>query len=142
MSLLTVGITVNAQVNENKKPRGEKFESLTTEQKIEMQVKKMTKDLDLNENQVKDIKILVADEVEKREKRKAVIEESKEQNRRERLSIMKEEQAAIETQMKKILTTEQFEKWQKIREERKANIKEKMAERRGKEELKELPETK
>jgi len=142
LSLLAVGITAFAQENENKRPRGEKFESLTTEQKVEMQVKKMAKDLDLKENQVKEVRILVTEEVEKREKRRAEMEAAKEQDRKEKFAKMKEEQAALETQMKKILTPEQFEKWQKIREERKANLKEKMAERRGKREVKDLPKAK
>ena len=44
--------------------------------------------------------------------------------------------------MKKILSPEQFEKWQKISDNRKAILKEKIAERRGKGKIKELPEAK
>jgi len=142
MSLLAVGLTAFAQEKENRRPRGEKFESLTKEQKVELQVKKMTKDLNLNESQINEVKAIVTAEVEKREKMKAEMKELKEQSRKEKFSKIKEEQAALEIQMKKILSPEQYEKWEKIREERKANMKEKMAERRGKGEIKELPESK
>jgi len=44
--------------------------------------------------------------------------------------------------MKKILTPEQFTKWEQIRDERKAEIKEKMAERREKKAMTAAPEVK
>jgi Spy/CpxP family protein refolding chaperone len=45
---------------------------------------------------------------------------------------MKEAQAAHSAEMKKILTPEQYAKWEKLRDERKDKLKERMAERRGK----------
>lgn len=138
MALLVFGLTAFAQEKESKRPRGEKFESLTKEQKVEFQVKKMTKDLNLNESQIKEVKAITVLEVEKREKIIGEMKELKEQNRKK----MKEEKVALEIQMKKILSPEQFEKWQKISDNRKTILKEKIAERRGKGKIKELPEAK
>lgn len=123
-ALLVVGMTTYAQEKEGRRPGKEK---LTSEQKVDLQVKKMTKDLDLNERQTKEIKVLVTKEVEKRE---AKIEEMKAQR--------KAEQAAVSSDMKKILTPEQYAKWEKNRQEKKESIKEKMAKRKSKN----LPESK
>ncbi|MGL2966483.1 hypothetical protein [Flavobacterium sp. XGLA_31] len=130
MALLVVGMTTFAQEKETKK---EPRQKLTTDQKIDLQVKRLTKDLDLNEKQVKDVRVLVAKEVEKREAKRAEMKETREmraQKREEAKANMEKEQAATSAEMKKILTPEQFAKWEKIREERKASLKEKMLEMR------------
>ena len=123
-ALLVVGMTTFAQEKEGRRPGKEK---LTSDQKVDLQVKKMTKYLDLNETQTKEIRVLVTKEVEKRE---AKIEEMKAQR--------KAEQAAVSSDMKKILTPEQYAKWEKNREEKKESIKEKMAKRKSKD----IPESK
>jgi protein CpxP len=123
-ALLVVGMTTFAQEKEGRIPGKEK---LTSEQKVNLQVKKMTKYLGLNETQTKEIRVLVTKEVEKRE---AKIEEMKAQR--------KAEQAAVSSDMKKILTPEQYAKWEKNREEKKESIKEKMAKRKSKD----IPESK
>ena len=51
--LLVVGLTTFAQEKEGRK------EKLTPEQKVDFQVKRMTKDLDLNEKQAKEVRVLV-----------------------------------------------------------------------------------
>ena len=131
-ALLLIGITTWAQEKEIRKGDREK---LTKEQKVDLQVKRMTKDLVLNEKQVKDMKALVTKEVEKREaKREEMkqVKEEREQRRAELKAQMEKEQAATAVEMKKILTPEQYAKWEKLREERKANVREKMMERREK----------
>ena len=138
-ALLVVGITAFAQEKEGRTAGKEK---LTTEQKVDFQVKRLTKDLDLNEKQTKDVKVLVAKEVEKREARKAEMEGLKAKKREEMKANMEAEQAAVSEDMKKILTPEQFAKWEKIRDERKENFKEKMAERKEKRKSNDLPESK
>ena len=55
-ALLVVGLTTYAQEKEGRRAGREK---LTSEQKVELQVKKMTKDLNLNEKQTKDVRALV-----------------------------------------------------------------------------------
>jgi Spy/CpxP family protein refolding chaperone len=121
-ALLVVGLTTYAQEKEGRKAGKEK---LTTEQKVNLQVKKMTKDLDLNEKQTKDVRALVTKQVEKREAIKAQMQAEKE---------------AVSVEMKKILTAEQYAKWEKNREEKIENFKEKMSERKEKRKSQALPE--
>ena len=121
-ALLVVGLTTYAQEKEGRSSGKEK---LTSEQKVNLQVKKMTKDLDLNEKQTKDVRALVAKQVEKREAIKVQMQAEKE---------------AVSVEMKKILTAEQYAKWEKNREEKIENFKEKMSERKEKRKSQALPE--
>ena len=141
-ALLVVGMTAFAQEKYGKKDGREK---LTTEQKVDFQVKKLTTDLNLNEKQVKEVRNLVAKQVEKREAKIAEMRAKKEEKTQKGEEIranLQKDQAANNEEMQKILTPEQFAKWEKIREERKENFKEKMAERREKRDLKEPQESK
>ncbi|WP_264522342.1 hypothetical protein [Flavobacterium sp. N1994] len=138
-ALLAVGITAFAQEQEGRKMDREK---LTPEQKIDFQVKRMTKDLSLNEKQVADVKALVAKEMEKREAKRAEMKENKAQARKDMRAQMEADQAAMSADMKKILTAEQYAKWEKIRDERKEKMKEKMMERRERKDSDKLPERK
>ena len=128
-ALLVVGITTFAQ---GKKERRQDGDKLTKEQKVDFQVKRITKDLDLNAEQSKQVQVLVAKQVDKREAKKAKMKEEKAQERSEMKAEMLANQAAMSSEMKKILTPEQFSKWEKNREEKKEKLKEKMAERREK----------
>ena len=121
-ALLVVGLTTYAQEKEGRRAGREK---LTSEQKVELQVKKMTKDLNLNEKQTKDVRALVTKQVKKREDINAQMQAEKE---------------AVSVEMKKILTAEQYAKWEKNREEKIENFKEKMSERKEKRKLQALPE--
>jgi Spy/CpxP family protein refolding chaperone len=121
-ALLVVGLTTYAQEKEGRRSGKEK---LTSEQKVNLQVKKMTKDLDLNEKQTKDVRALVAKQVEKREAIKIQMQAEKE---------------AVSVEMKKILTAEQYAKWEKNRDEKIENFKEKMSERKEKRKSQALPE--
>ena len=136
-ALLVVGITAFAQEKEGRRAGREK---LTTEQKVDFQVKKLSKDLNLTDEQTKAVEGLVAKQVKKREDKRAEMKEIKEKERAQMKADMEKEQAAVSADMKKILTPEQFAKWEKIREERKENFKEKMAERKGKRKPQDLPE--
>jgi len=121
-ALLVVGLTTYAQEKEGRRAGREK---LTSEQKVDLQVKKMTKDLDLNEKQTKDVRALVTKQVEKREAIKIQMQAEKE---------------AVSVEMKKILTAEQYAKWEKNRDEKIENFKEKMIERKEKRKSQALPE--
>ena len=120
-ALLVVGLTTYAQEKEGRRVGKEK---LTSEQKVNLQVKKMTKDLDLNEKQTKDVRALVTKQVEKREAIKIQMQAEKE---------------AVSVEMKKILTAEQYAKWEKNRDEKIENFKEKMSERKEKRKSQALP---
>jgi Spy/CpxP family protein refolding chaperone len=128
--VMLVGMTTWAQEKEGRSPEREK---LSPEQRVDLQVKRMTKDLNLNEKQISDVRALITKESEKREAKKAEMKEKREmkvKGRKEAKAYIEKERAAADAEMKKILTPEQYAKWDKIREERKANMKEKMMERR------------
>jgi Spy/CpxP family protein refolding chaperone len=128
--VLLIGLTTFAQEKEGKKGNREK---LTPEQRIDLQLKRMTKDLDLNEKQVTELRTLVTKQEEKREAKRAEIKEKRAKNaikKEEVKAAIEKEKADNDAAMKKILTPDQYEKWVKIREERKANMREKLMERR------------
>ncbi|MGC4040268.1 MAG: hypothetical protein QM710_05660 [Flavobacterium sp.] len=127
-ALLVVGMTTFAQQKDGKPGR----ERLTSEQKVDLQVKRMTKDLDLNEKQIQEIKTLIAKQVEKREATKAELKDVKEKQRAEIKADIEKDQVAVTAEMKKILTADQFAKWEKMREERKGKAKERMMQRKEK----------
>lgn len=122
--LLVVGMTTFAQ------ERGEKRERLSPEQKVELQAKKMKLDLDLNDKQTADIKKIVAEQVKKREAKRAEFEAKRAKDAKptqkemfQNKSQMLDEQIAMKAEMKKILNAEQFSKWEKIQAERSENKK-------------------
>jgi len=129
VAVLVVGLTAFAQEKEGKRAGRE---HLTTEQKVELQVKKMNKELNLNEKQTEQVKILVTKQAIKRDAKKAEMQLAKEKNRQQMKSQMQTEQVAVSSEMKKILTPEQFAKWEKNREDKMEKMKEKMADRKEK----------
>ena len=130
-ALLVVGMTTFAQ-----EKMGDQKEKLTPEQRVESQVKRMTKDLTLNDKQVQDVRGLVAKEVEKREanrtemeaKRASGVKPSKE-DMLARKAKFQEDQVAMDASMKKILTPEQYAKWLQKNQERKEKMEAKKAEK-------------
>lgn len=121
--LMIFGLSSFAQEKTNRTTAREKFSSLTSEQKIELQVKKMTKELNLTEKQITDFRALATKQVEKREKKKEALQDMRNKKR----TGMQAELAANKAEMQKILNAEQFAKWESIQEERKTKVKEKMA---------------
>lgn len=129
-ALLVVGLTTFAQ---EKGKKGD-FKEMTPEQRTEVQVKKMTKDLDLNETQQKQVKELLNSQKEdrtemldKRKEMKETAEKATKEQRAEMKAKIEEKKAAIDAKMKSILTDEQYKKWETQKEERK----EKMGERKA-----------
>jgi hypothetical protein len=137
-AVLLVGFLTFAQEKEiqkgERKAKMENRESLSPEQQAELQVKRMTLDLDLNTKQQGEIKKIVLEQAKKRETKKAAWKAKKEAGKSfskdEKFAIKNEaldEQIAMKSEMKKILTTEQFSKWETKLVERK----EKKQDRRG-----------
>lgn len=93
-----------------------KKESLNLEQRVELQVKKMTLHLDLNENQQKEIKKLLTEKNKKWEAGKDKrIKAKKDLTANEKFEIKNkrlDEKIAYKAEMKKVLTPAQFEKWE------------------------------
>lgn len=132
VALLVVGITTFAQ--EKREERKEKF---TPEQRVDFQVKKMTKNLNLDSKQAEQVKALLTEEAKKRELKRAEMEARKaEQTKPTKDEIeakkaeMKTNKEAIKTEMKKILTADQYTKWEQKMEERKDKMIEKLKERK------------
>ena len=133
-ALLVVGLTTYAQEKEGRRAGREK---LTSEQKVELQVKKMTKDLNLNEKQTKDVRALVTKQVEKREAKRKEMEDLKTKMREDIKAQIQAEKEAVSVEMKKILTPELTHQ---SAEEIIKNFKEKMSERKEKRKSQALPE--
>jgi hypothetical protein len=117
-----------------RKAKMENRESMTPEQQAEIQTKRMTLDLDLNTKQQADVKKIVLEQAKKREAKKAEWKANKEAGKSltkdEKFAMknqMLDEQIATKAEMKKILTADQYAKW----ETKQANRKDKMQDRRG-----------
>ncbi|MBY0487122.1 MAG: hypothetical protein K2P85_08075, partial [Flavobacteriaceae bacterium] len=95
VALLVVGLTTFAQ-----EKRGDRREQLTPEQRVDFQVKKLTKDLSLDEKQEKEVRVLVAKEVEKREAKRAEMK-AKKAEMIEKAKPSKEELEARRAEMQK-----------------------------------------
>ena len=132
VALLFVGITTFAQ------EKREQREKLTPEQRVELQAKKMKLDLDLNDKQVADVKKLLLEQAKKREAKKAEFQAKKDDAKKptsDEIYAMKnkmlDEQIANKAEMKKILTADQYKKWEENREEDKYKMKKRFAKRKG-----------
>ena len=137
-AVLLVGFLTSAQEMKvqkgDRKARTENRETLTPEQQAELQVKKMTLELDLNAKQQAEIKKIALEQAQKRETKKAEWKANKEAGK----SLSKEEKFAMKNQMldnqiahkaemKKILTPEQYAKWESKQAERKDKMQHKRA---------------
>jgi len=123
---MMVGVAANAQ---NKK---ERHEPLKPEQRAELQSKKMMLALDLNEKQQKDVKQLLIENgkarAEFRRQHMADRKEGKKMSADERFAMknrMLDDRIAMKTEMKKILTPEQFKKLQLVKKDRHHEMKKK-----------------
>lgn len=122
ITALTISLSVQAQ----ERNRGER---LTPEQRNQLQVKKMTADLDLNENQQKEVAKLFAEQAKKREakmaERKANKEAKKELTADEKFKLkndMLDAQIEHKAKMKKILNEKQYAKWEANMEKRQEKV--------------------
>ena len=126
VALLFVGITTFAQKEIERN-------ELSVEEKVEKRVEKLTENLKLNDKQIGEVKLLLTDKISKNEKLKAdlkaKIKANKEagtkmsiEERKALRIVFTDENEAMKTEMRKILTEEQFTKWE-------AMIAEKVAEK-------------
>ena len=133
LALLLVGTSTFAQER-----MGENNDKLTPEQRVNLQIKKLTKELNLSDKQAQELKEIVVKEIEQREGRKAEIQARKAEKKKmasEELNARKlkfeEEKMQTEERMKKILTPEQFSKWTEIRKARKEKMADRIENRMG-----------
>jgi Spy/CpxP family protein refolding chaperone len=117
VALLVSSLSTFAQVKKKEKGDKEPMEKISPEKRGEREVKKMTKDLGLNESQQKEMKALFSEMNSK-------VEGDKKPS--------KEDRKAMKDKISKILTPEQNAKWEKIQEEKKEKMKERREEKGGK----------
>ncbi|SHG26221.1 hypothetical protein SAMN05443549_10337 [Flavobacterium fluvii] len=123
MTFLMAGMTIIAQPRNNKH-QGNGMEQFTPEQRTELQVKKLTLELDLNESQQKEMKAFIADKNTKMEAHRTAMKAMKDKEVKptsDELFAMKskmlDEQIATKKRIQKILNEKQFEKWTALKEE-------------------------
>ncbi|RXR20468.1 hypothetical protein EQG63_00630 [Flavobacterium amnicola] len=111
VAIVTLSISGIAQ----ERKQGEK---LSMEQRNQLQLKKMTMELDLNESQQKEMSKVIAEQNAKREAKIAEMKANKEAKKEltadekfKKKNEMLDAQIAHKAKMKKILNEKQFEKW-------------------------------
>ena len=121
LALLIVGTTIIAQ-ERNRKQHGNEMEQFTPEQQSQLQLKQMTLNLDLNEAQQKEMKVIIADMNTKKEAHRTAMKSMREKEVKpttdERFTMkmkMLDEQIAMKKRMEKILNPKQFEKWNDLK---------------------------
>lgn len=129
VALMVIGLTTYAQDK-----RGGERKEMSPEQRTEMTVKKMTKELDLNQTQQKQIKELLdsqkderAEMIEKRKEIRETAEKATKEQREEMKAKMTAKKEALKSKMKTILTDEQYKKWELNMEMRTEKMKERNA---------------
>ncbi len=120
---LVVGLTTFAQ---EKKREGK----MTPEQQVEVVLKKMTSELSLDAKQQDQVKALLVEQSKNREVKKAEFKTRREKGDKpsdEEIAAMKknriDEELAMKNKMKKILTEDQYKKWNEVKKERMGKLK-------------------
>ena len=132
IAFLLVGITSFAQ---------EKMEGqnrMSPEQRDQMRVKKLTAELNLTSAQQQQMSEIIAHQSKKREEFRAQRKENKEGGMKpspeQRVAMkeqMEKEKQEFDAKMKGILTPQQYEKYVIMKDEKRAEVKEKMQERKN-----------
>ncbi len=110
-----------------RRPERNPMEKFTPEQRNQLMLKKMTLELDLNTVQQKEMSKIIAEKSAKREahlkNRKAKTEKPTSDEIFEMKNKMLDEQIAMQARMKKILSPEQFKKWDEIKHHHREGMK-------------------
>ena len=112
-------------------------ERLTNEQRAELESKKMKLDLDLNDKQTAEVKKLLLEQQNKGDEVRKTMKAKKESGvkpSQDEIFKMKNElldrQIAFKGEMKKLLTPEQYAKWEATRETKKDKMKDHFKQRK------------
>jgi len=115
-----LSLTISGIAQEKKKDINTERPQFTTEQQQELEIKKLTLELDLTAQQQKEISKIVEQKHAKRAAKKAEFKNKKAENKKlttDDKFVLKrdllDEKIAYKNEMKKILTPEQIEKWEK-----------------------------
>jgi hypothetical protein len=124
VAFLAMSMVGFAQKKEGKmNPERAEMEQLTPEQRTELMVKRLDLELDLTDEQEKQITTYLQSQEAKRAEKVAAFKAKKAEGKKltadERFALkneMLDQQIANKEQMKKILTPVQFEKWEQMKE--------------------------
>ena len=134
-ALLVVGMSAFAQDKKEMEKRHHRDEmgKFTPEQRNQLMLKKMTLELDLNASQQKEMGKVIAEKSAKMEARMKEMKANKDSSTKPtsdemfaRKNRMLDEQIAMKERMKKILTPEQFKKWENRKGKRHHGMKNRM----------------
>lgn len=122
--VIILAVTFNGFSQERRERKTEKS-PLSTEQRNQLHLKKMTLDLDLSASQQKEMAAIIAEQSTKREAKMAEMKKQKEAQKEltadEKFTLknqLLDEQIAHKAKMKKLLNDKQFEKWESNLEKR------------------------
>jgi len=128
VALLFVGMTGFAQEKISKEDRkGQRAEmtKLSPEQRNQLRLKELTLELDLTASQQKEMAKIIAEQDVKRDAMKAEMKAKKEAGKKpttDEIFVMKnkmlDEKIAMKEKVKKVLTPEQVEKWEKMKKDK------------------------
>jgi len=132
---MMAGVTMSAQPGEKKfdgrQPGKEHRDPFTPEQRTELRVKHLTLALDLSDKQQKDVQKLFEGQQKQREQFMALHKANKDAGKKptpdERFAMqtkMLDVQIANKRELKKILTPEQFTKFEQLKDERRDKMQE------------------
>ena len=131
--VLTLGLALNGTAQEKQLGKREASEKLSMEQRNQLQLKKMTLDLDLNASQQKEMATIIAEQNAEREAKLAERKAKKEATKEAQKPLTADEKFAMQNKrldrqieqkakMKKILNDEQMKKWEANQEKRRAGM--------------------
>ena len=133
-NLLIIAVMLISMISFSQNERKGK---LSKEEQVEVQLKRMTTDLNLDTKQQKEVKAFLVEKADKREAKRAEIQARREagkprlseEEREELKAELQNEKANDKERLGKILSEDQIKKWDQIqtekREEKKAHLREK-----------------
>ena len=139
VALLVIGLSSFAQERKERHPKGE-MEQMTPEQRNQLHLKKLKLELGLNESQEKEMSKIIAEQTTKmdaaRAEKKATKEKGIKPTGDERFAKQNQrldDKMAMKARVQKILTPDQFKKWEDMKKERQEHLEKRMEkkERKG-----------
>lgn len=137
MVLFVLFLSITGLAQDRKNSMHAERAQFTPEQRTELKVKKLTLELDLSAKQQKEITVLVTEQQAKRQAMKAEMQNKRADNKKltsdEKFVLKRnalDAQIAHKNEMKKVLNSEQFEKWEKMHKVKRSMTKKQMKEKR------------
>lgn len=123
---------------QEKSGENENAEKKSPAERVEKQLKKMSKDLNLDQKQVATLRELLSNQAKKREEKLIAFQTKKaegttlsKEEKKALVSDVKQNQEEMKGKMKEVLNPEQYLKWEQDQEEKREKMIEKIKERRS-----------